>query len=227
MTRRKILFAAALAAMSLLCPVAQAAGTPVTGDAGILGMFQLMNTGISASGVSTLVLSLPNSGAEMITSINASPIIVPASFTAPITLEVTPLVSGGYLIALSPATYTKTFGSSATGTAELTYNLTAGQVVTVGSFSFFNLAGLVTSVVADALPGFTFAPFANGLGLEGITLVAEGSFASVISTAGASITGSGSFSEVAIPEPVSVSLLGIGLSGLLTLRRFFKRTSIA
>jgi len=30
-----------------------------------------------------------------------------------------------------------------------------------------------------------------------------------------------------IPEPTSMALLGIGLSGLLTLRRFFKRTSAA
>jgi hypothetical protein len=30
-----------------------------------------------------------------------------------------------------------------------------------------------------------------------------------------------------VPEPVSFALLGIGLSGLLTFRRFFKRTSVA
>jgi hypothetical protein len=31
----------------------------------------------------------------------------------------------------------------------------------------------------------------------------------------------------AIPEPTSMALLGIGLSGLVTFRRFFKRTSVA
>lgn len=33
--------------------------------------------------------------------------------------------------------------------------------------------------------------------------------------------------SVAVPEPNSLGLLGIGLSGLFTLRRFFKRTSVA
>jgi len=45
-------------------------------------------------------------------------------------------------------------------------------------------------------------------------------------TTGINVVGSASYSTV-IPEPASMALLGIGLSGLFTLRRFFKRTSVA
>jgi len=44
--------------------------------------------------------------------------------------------------------------------------------------------------------------------------------------ASVSIIGQG-FSSTTIPEPASMALLGIGISGLFALRRFFKRPSVA
>lgn len=45
-------------------------------------------------------------------------------------------------------------------------------------------------------------------------------------TTGIDVAASGTYQTV-VPEPASMALLGIGLSGLFTLRRFFKRTSVA
>jgi len=45
--------------------------------------------------------------------------------------------------------------------------------------------------------------------------------------AGISFVNQGFSTTTAIPEPASMALLGIGLSGLFTLRRFLKRTSVA
>jgi len=44
---------------------------------------------------------------------------------------------------------------------------------------------------------------------------------------GASLSSVSQVFSTAVPEPTSLGLLGIGLSGLFTLRRFFKRTSVA
>jgi len=233
MKRRSVLFAAAaLAAMSLFGSAVQAGSISVISDSGNLGPYELTNLGISG-GVSHLELDLTKASSESLDTINGNVVSgITAAFTAPVFLDVTGS-AGTYSISLTGGTYTKTFTDAAGTSAELSWNLTSG---TTSGASFFNLTGSVTSVISDGLAGYTFAPFESGTGLNDITLVARqfgggvSSFDTLISTPGgtAMAIGNGSFSEsTAIPEPVSIALLGIGLSGLLTFRRFFKRTFVA
>lgn len=66
-----------------------------------------------------------------------------------------------------------------------------------------------------------FAFGTNSVRVHKDTLLVGGNFGSTVS-----IINQG-FSQTAVPEPTSMALLGIGLSGLVTFRRFFKRTSVA
>jgi len=230
MKRQSILFAAALAAMSLLCPAARAAGIGVSTDSGDVGGFNLTNMGVSG-GVSTLDLTLIASTSATLETVNGNAVSVPAAFTSPIVLDMTSL--GGGMYSITGSNYIKTFGTGGSSSeAVLTANLTNGLAPPSLS-TFLNLTGVVTGVTTDNLPGYSFALFASGGGGDNVTLTATNfsggasSFATVISTPGARAIGSGAFSEIAVSEPASLSLLGIGISGLLAIRRFFKRASVA
>jgi hypothetical protein len=231
MKRRSVLFAAACAVMTLASSAAQA-GTVVFSDSGSLGGFTMTNEGISGTTATILISKLPNAQ-SFINNVNG--VVVPqepVSVNGPVTLLVTPTGGEEYSLALSPPEYTKSVGGTAGSQAQLMFNQTLGVAPTKLP-SFFNSSGTVTSLVSNNNPTYDFSPFADGLGSINLTFTATTftggvhSFADLFSTKGATATGSGAFSQLAvvIPEPASVALLGIGMSGLFALRRFFKRPS--
>jgi hypothetical protein len=154
-----------------------------------------------------------------ITEINGSPVSINLTLD---TLHITDV--GGVIT----GTGTKTIGVAG-NEAVLLFSITSGIV----NLSHFNMDGVITFVVP---PGtvtsggntYDFSQMAP-MGLISLAIDKTGTnFANVVNHPGTSATHSGfGLQQSTVPEPASMALLGIGMTGFLAFRRLFKRTSVA
>jgi hypothetical protein len=109
----------------------------------------------------------------------------------------------------------------------VTYNSPVGTTgqVSIGESLFNAVTGAPIGSMSVSSPG-TIGDTINFAGVSSILVKKDILLVGGSLGAGVSIIDQG-FSSSAIPEPGSMALLGIGLSGLLSFRRFFKRVSAA
>jgi hypothetical protein len=214
----------ALSCLVGMLPV-QAGSIIVDTASGSLGGLTFTNEGISGNTATILIGSTPNTQ-SFLNNVNGVTVALdPVAVEGPITLLVTFTATPGvYDLALSPSTYNAVFGTTVGAQGILAFNQEKG-IAPLALPDFFNMSGLITSVVANTEPTYDFSHMVGGsmnFTVTGTTFTGANSFFGLFATPGAKVTASGSFSMSAVPEPASVMQMGLGIGVvvfLLALRR--------
>jgi hypothetical protein len=199
--RFSFLAVAAVLALALSAP-AHAATIYVMTDAGG-GSADVIG---SSTGATISTDSYTNTN---ITSINT------LSVNFPLTMTLTLTGSGTSITGI---------GSKTIGTTVIAFTIADGFAIG----SHLNLDGVITSVTNPTEEtGYNFATLAGGL--ISISFDKTGAdFAAIVGHGGSVLAaGLGVQESAVVPEPTSMALLGIGMTGFLAFRRFFKRPAVS
>ncbi len=140
--------------------------------------------------------------------------VVTAAFNlVPLPPSTTPVTASDVTITLSGAVPTSGYTVIAPGGLTGVSASGSGDVITIN----FDPASKTTPTT---LPGGVMVEFASGSGI-GINSYALSGTSAAFSSSGLNVSIS------AVPEPTSMALLGIGMTGFLAFRRLFKRNSVA
>jgi hypothetical protein len=126
--------------------------------------------------------------------------------------------------ALSGATISDAYLSFTGGVFGGTGSISISETITTTGGA--PLAAMEASIPGVFATTSSFAPQTAILVTKDISVIG-GSNGATVSVINQGFSGVGITTHGGVPEPASVALLGIGISGLFALRRFFKRSSIA
>lgn len=140
------------------------------------------------------------------------------------TETITAFTHSGQFDLITGGSGTKTI-TDGTNSVTLTFSITSG----VAFGNSVSTSGIITNVTGSSnVDGFDFHSLLGGMNSMTITNSAV-NFANIIGHGGATANKNtlGVSEVAAVPEPTSLALLGIGMTGFLAFRRLFKRPSVA
>lgn len=237
---RKRSFSMALSLGLMACSFgamnARAGTVAVTQDAGTYSFT------VTSEGAGKLQIAYSD---VLLTSINGSPIAggsiastfateaVTATVISAVTLPIVGTITS-YSIS-QPVSGVETLGTgSGVSSSAVLYDT---QITGLTYTGFLNLTGTVTlgsppkALLQTTTTGSTVYDFSTFIPPASIALTFNkvgANFAALIADPpGHTITGTGGFTQLAVPEPSSMALLGIGMSCLFALRRYVKWNDVA
>jgi len=180
---------------------------------------------ISDSGSGTATAMGTATGAQIITVSAAIDTVNLAPVSPPLQLGLAAAISGFSGDTITSGTETKVI-SDGSGNYALLHMSIIGGTATTGTLTIIGLINSVTEP-SGMVGGFNFATLIGGT--TTVTLTSAGyDFTTLLGTPGASPPTMSSMTITeTVPEPTSMGLLGIGMVGFFTYRRFFKRSSVA